>query len=233
MIYQHRLVIARGGRLVKRHAAFQQEALAALDAHGSVLIGAWEVWIGADAGCAVYQIRQFESLADWEAHQERVRKDRALGARRQAVLHPTNDFVDTAIVRCAEGAPPLARVWPAIESVRGAPRGIFEQRTLYLRPHTAQAHHRLYFSQVAPALEREGATLTGFFDTVIGPGTTNAGSHRSIELRRFPDLASWQRWREAQETDPDLVRLTKEIWPSNVERVESVLLYPMDYSRMR
>jgi len=35
MIYQHRLVIARGGRLVKRHAAFQKEALGALEEHGS------------------------------------------------------------------------------------------------------------------------------------------------------------------------------------------------------
>ncbi len=233
MIYQHRLVIARGGRLVKRHAAFQQEALAALDAHGSVLIGAWEVWIGAEAGCGVYQIRQFESLASWETHQERVRQDRMLNARRQAVLYPTNDFVDTAIVRLADGAPPLPQLWPSIDSVRGTARGLFEQRTLYLRPDTAEEHHRMYFTQVAPALEREGATLVGFFDTVIGPGTTNAGSHRSIELRRFPDLASWQRWREAQETDPDLARLTKEIWPSKVERVESVLLYPMDYSRIR
>ncbi len=74
MIYQHRLVIARGGRLVKRHAAFQKEALGALEEHGSVLIGAWEVWIGPEAGCSVYQIRQFESLAAWEQHREAFRK---------------------------------------------------------------------------------------------------------------------------------------------------------------
>lgn len=233
MIYQHRLVIARGGRLVKRHVAFQREALAALDAHGSVLIGAWEIWIGAEAGCGVYQIRQFESLADWERHHERVHRDAQLNERYRSNLSPYNDFVDTAIVRCADGAPPLAEAWPPVDSVRGRPRGFFEQRILYFRPGTATAHHQLYFGQVAPALEREGATLVGFFDTVIGPGTTNTGSHRSIELRRFPDLASWQRWRAAQETDPELARLVKEDWSSKVERVESVLLYPLDYSRLR
>ena len=98
MIYQHRLVIARGGRLVKRHVAFQREAMGALEAHGSVLIGAWEVWIGADAGCGVYQIRQFESLAAWEQHRERVHKDAELNERYQSNLSFHNDFVTTSIV---------------------------------------------------------------------------------------------------------------------------------------
>ena len=56
---------------------------------------------------------------------------------------------------------------------------------------------------------------------------------RLFVMRRFPDLASWQRWREAQESDKELATLVKETWLSKVERVESVLLYPLDYSRMR
>jgi hypothetical protein len=207
--------------------------MGALEAHGSVLIGAWEVWIGADAGCGVYQIRQFESLAAWEQHRERVHKDAELNERYQSNLSFHNDFVTTSIVKCANGAPPLAREWPAVDAVRGTPRAYFEQRILYFRPGASGAHHRFYFDNVAPALERDGAKLIGFFDTVIGPGTTNTGSHRSIELRRFPDLASWQRWREAQDADPELAKLVKESWLSKVERVESVLLYPLDYSRLR
>ncbi|MCC7484013.1 MAG: NIPSNAP family protein [Burkholderiales bacterium] len=233
MIYQHRLVIARGGRLVKRHAAFQREALGALEEHGSVLIGAWEVWIGAEAGCGVYQIRQFESLAAWEQHRERVHQDASLNERYRSNLSPHNDFVETAIVKCADGAPPLAQAWAPVDAVRGTPRGFFEQRILYFRPGTAAAHHRFYFEHLVPVLERDGATLKAFFDTVIGPGTTNTGSHRSIELRRFSDMASWQRWRLAQESDEDLAKLVKESWLGKVERVESVLLYPLDYSRMR
>ena len=82
-----------------------------------------------------------------------------------------------------------------------------------------------------PALQREGAALIGFFDTVIGPGTTNTGSHRSVELRRFPDMAAWQRWREVLEGE--LAPLIKSDWLATVERVDSTLLRPMDYSRIR
>lgn len=233
MIYQHRLVIARGGRLVKRHAIFERETLSALEAHSSVLIGAWEVWIGADAGSAVYQIRQFESLAAWEQHQDALRRDRTFTSTRDTNLFPSIDFVTTSIVRRADGSPELPKTWPGVEAVRGTDRGVYEQRILYFRPELVQSHHQRYFSEVATALEREGATLVAFFDTLIGPGTTNAGSHRSIELRRFPDLAGWQRWRQAQDNDAGLARLTKETWPVLVDRIESTLLAPLDYSRMR
>lgn len=40
MIYQHRLVIARSGCLVKRNAVFEQETLATLEAQSSLLFGA-------------------------------------------------------------------------------------------------------------------------------------------------------------------------------------------------
>lgn len=233
MIYQHRLVIAREGRLVQRHAIFQRDALAALEAQSSVLIGAWEVWIGPDAGCGVYQIRQFDSLAAWEVHQDTLRKNRAFTGKRDTTLFPALDFVSTSIMRRAQRSPELPAQWPTVAEVSGTPRGFYEQRTLYFRPDTADAHHQLYFSEVAPALERDGAKLAGLFDMLIGPGTTNAGSHCSVELRRFPDLASWQRWREAQESDPALTKLTKETWLAKVARVESVLLRPLDYSRMR
>ena len=233
MIYQHRQVIVRGGRLVKRHEAFQKEALGALDAYGSVLAGAWEVWVGPEANCAIYQLRQFDSLAAWEEHQERVRQDRQLSERRQANLYPYNDFVDTTVIRPAERFQDFPTVWPSVEEVRGQPRGYIEQRVLYLRPDGATRHHDFYFDTVVPVLKESGIDLVGFFDTVIGPGTTNAGSHRSIELRRFPDLNAWQSWRERQEGDASLKQLMDVDWLSHVERVESVLMRPMDYSRIR
>jgi hypothetical protein len=233
MIYQHRLVIAREGRLEKRHAAFQDSALAALDGHGSVLIAAWEVWIGAEAGCAVYQMRQFQSLADWEQHQLRVAQDRALKQGRGATLYPVLDQVDTAIVRMADGIPALPTQWPEFDAVRGQPCGFFEQRVLQLKPGTAATHHELYRTEVLPALQRRGAQLIGLFDTVIGPGTTNAGSHRSIEVRRFADLQSWQHWRSDQDHDPQLRDLMKNRWLANVVHVDSAMLRPLDYSRLR
>jgi hypothetical protein len=233
VIYQHRLVLAQPGKLAERNARFEEENLSALDAHGSTLIGAWEVWLGREAGRAVYQLRQFESFPTWVAHQERVAADRGLGESRQANLFPHLDFIETSIVRLADGSPPLPSEWPAIAEVKGRPRGFFEQRTLYLRPDRPPEHHRFYFERLAPALEMEGSRLVGLFDTVIGPGSTNAGSHRSIELRWFADLGAWQRWREAQERDPALAQLVLAEWLSRLSGIESVLLRPLDYSRLR
>ena len=232
MIYQHRLIVARSGRLEKRNEIFQREMLSALDEHGSVLIGAWEVMLGAESGAGVYQLRQFDSLGAWEQHQDRVRHDRQQKGR-QDKLYPALDAVDTAIIRLADQAATLPTTWPEVAALADAPRGFFEQRCLHFRPDTTRQHHELYFDAVMPALECHGATLVGFFDTVIGPGSMNAGSHRSVELRRFPDMASWQRWREAQDSDPALRQLVRERWAPLVERIDSVLLRPLAYSRIR
>lgn len=231
MIYQHRQVIARGGRLEKRHEQFQKAAMQALDEHGSTLVGAWEIWVGPEAGCAVWQLREHESLATWEQHRERAMADAALIGRQKQALYPALDFVDTAILRLTDFSPPMPLQWPGFDAVRGTPRGFVEQRILTFKPGTAAAHHALYADKVMPALAREGAELVGFFDTVIGPGTTNTGSHRSVEIRRFPDMAGWQRWREVQEGE--LAPLIKTEWLATVERIDSTLLRPMDYSRLR
>lgn len=232
MIYQHRQVVCREGRLEARHAAFQT-GMSSLDAHGSVLIGAWEVLIGPDAGCAVFQLRQFDDLGEWERHQARVRKDAELSKQRRTNLFPNLDYVETAILRQADDTAPLPHAWPAIEAVRGTPRGYIEQRILHFRPGGSGDHHALYLAEVAPALERNGAHLLGLFDTVIGPGTMNAELHRSVELRHFPDMQSWQRWREAQDTDQGLRELVKQRWMKTVARIDSVLMRPLDYSRIR
>ena len=75
----------------------------ALDEAGSVLIGAWEVYIGNEAGSAVWQLRQFVSMAAWETHQDRVRADATLSAVRQQNLYPHLDEINTSILRLADG----------------------------------------------------------------------------------------------------------------------------------
>ena len=207
--------------------------MAALDGHGSKLVGAWEIWIGGDAGAAIWQLREHESLATWEQHRAKAMADAALVGRQDATLYPTLDFVDTSILCLTDFSPAFPADWPAFDEVRGRDRGFIEQRVITMRPEQPGAHHALYREKILPALEREGARLVAFFDTVIGPGTTNTGSHRSVELRHFPDLASWQRWREAQDTDADLSRLAKREWLGTVARIDSTLLRPMDYSRIR
>ncbi len=233
MIYQHRLVICRSGRLEKRHEQFQRVSLDALDDLGSRLVGAWEIWIGAETGSAIWQLREHDSLASWEQHRKRATQDSSFRNGQVENVYPNNDFVDTAILELVDESPGFPAEWPDFDSVRGEPRSFIEQRIIYLRPHRTAEHHALYFDKVAPALEREGGSLIAFFDTVIGPGTTNAGSHRSVEIRRFPDMAAWQRWREVQEQDPALVRLLKTDWIETTEHVDSVLMRPMDYSRIR
>ena len=233
MIYQHRLVTALSGRLEDRHEQFQRVAMAALDDHGSKLVGAWEIWIGGGAGAAIWQLREHESLATWEQHRMKAMADAALRSGQDATLYPTLDFVDTSILRLTDFSPAFPSDWPAFDAVRGTDRSFIEQRIIYMRPDKAAAHHAVYREEVMPALERDGATLIAFFDTVIGPGTTNTGSHRSIELRRFPDLSAWQRWREAQDRETGLSQLVKRVWLGAVTRVDSTLLRPMDYSRIR
>lgn len=233
MIYQHRFVISRGGRMDQRHETFQGDSMKVIEAHGSILVGSWEVWVGPDAGSAVYQLRQFESLAAWEQHQDRIRADAAHDTRRLSELYSLVDYVDTSIVRLSAASPALPVSWPSYDDIRGTPRGVIEHRTIWMRPDMADTHHETYFRDIAPALDYEGAQLIGLFDTLIGPGTTNGRSHCSIELRRFPDLASWQRWRERQDTDPALRKLNRQVWPALVDRIDSRLMTPLDFSRIR
>jgi hypothetical protein len=233
MIYQHRIVIARAGKLEKRHEEFQAKALDALDAAGSVLIGAWEVYLGQETGSAAWQLRQFESLTAWTELQDRVAADQALSEARQGSLLPHLDEVNTSVLRLADISPSLPTEWPAIDEVRGQPRGYIQQRILRFGVGTASEHHAFYKQAVLPALERDGARLIGLFDTVIGDGTTNGMSMRSVELRHFSSLERWQVWREAQDNEPSLNQLIKSQWMPRVLYMESALLRPLDYSRIR
>jgi hypothetical protein len=233
VIYQHRIVICRAGKLEKRHEKFQSTTMQALDNAGSALIGAWEVYIGDEAGSAVWQLRQFEGMANWAAHQDKVRADAALSTARQTQLYPYLDEVNTSILALADGSPDIPVDWPAIDAMRGQPRGYIEQRILRHKVGGSAAHHAFYHEHVMPALEREGARLIGYFDTLIGDGTTNGKSMRTVELRHFPDLTSWQSWREAQDTDKDLADLIKSQWLPHIEQMHSTLLRPLDYSRIR
>ena len=143
MIYQHRIVIARGGKLEKRHVEFQAQTMNALDEAGSVLIGAWEVYIGNEAGSAVWQLRQFDSMADWEIHQDRIRADNRLSKARKQNLYPQSDEVNTSILRLAGISPALPAKWPGFDNVRGTERGYIEQRIMRFRVGAAPDHHAL------------------------------------------------------------------------------------------
>lgn len=232
LIYQHRIVICRAGKLERRHEKFQSTTMQALDDAGSALIGAWEVYIGDEAGSAVWQLRQFESMTSWAVHQDKVRADAALSTARQKI-YPHLDEVNTSILTLADGSPEITTNWPTIDAMRGQPRGYIEQRILRHKVGGSAAHHAFYRENVMPSLERDGARLIGCFDTLIGDGTTNGKSMRTVEIRHFPDLTSWQRWREIQDTDKGLSDIIKRQWLPQIEHMQSALLRPLDYSRIR
>lgn len=231
MIYQHRLVVSAPGRLDQRNSSFQGGVRATLDAHGSRLVGAWEALSGPHIGASVWQLRQFDDLNTWQAHQDRVGEDRDYAQNRDALMAHV-EFCDTAILREHRPLARLPLAWP--ESPAAARSGaLYEQRVLWLRPATAREHQAFYAGEVAPALDSDDAKLVAYFDTVIGPGTTNAHSHRSIELRRFADAQAWQRWHDTLLDDPVRRRLVRELWPARLARMESVLLRPTAYSLMQ
>ena len=103
MIYQHRIVISRAGKLEKRHEMFQATTMQALDDAGSALVGAWEVYIGDETASAVWQLRQFESMARWAELQNKVREDAVLSEARQTQLYPYLDEVNKLIVVTGKG----------------------------------------------------------------------------------------------------------------------------------
>ena len=156
--------------------------------------------------------------------------DDALRSRQGDRLHPTLDFVDNPILHLAEFSPRFPASWPDFDTVCGCDRSFIEQRIFDIRPDQPAAHQALYPDRIMPMLDRESASLIAFFETVFGPATTNASSHRSVELRRFPDLESWQRWRYIQNTDTQVSKLLKREWLNSVGCIDSAILYPMDYS---
>ena len=58
-----------------------------------------------EAGSAVWQLRQFDSMADWEIHQDRIRADNQLSEARKQNLYPHLDEVNTSILRLADISP--------------------------------------------------------------------------------------------------------------------------------
>ncbi len=102
----------------------------------------------------------------------------------------------------ADISPALPAEWPGFDDVRGTERGDNEQRILRFQISAAPDHHRLYRDKLMPVLAREGAELIGLFNTLVGVSTTNRKSMQSVELRRFPDLASWQRCGKHRMTIP-------------------------------
>ena len=73
------------------------------------------------------------------------------------------------------------------------------------------------------------STLTDGFRAI----NTASRDKARIQYRASTRMASWQRWREAQDSDPVLRQLVRERWAPLVERIDRVLLRPLAHSRIR
>ena len=65
MIYQHRSITCRRGKLQKRTELFKATALKNFEDAGSPLIGSFETITGDDAYGICWQYRQFDSIDQW------------------------------------------------------------------------------------------------------------------------------------------------------------------------
>ncbi len=81
----------------------------------------------------VYQLGQFDDMIAWARHQENVAQDTS-NAQRRGDLFPNVDFCDTAILRLADSMPTMPVQWPEPDFANPSSAGIFEQRTIWMRP---------------------------------------------------------------------------------------------------
>lgn len=79
----------------------------ALDEAGSALIGAWGVYISNETGSVVWQFYQFDSMENWESHQDRIRADAQLSKAQEKKLYAQLNEVNTSILRLADVSPTL------------------------------------------------------------------------------------------------------------------------------
>ena len=90
-----------------------------------------------------------------------------------------------------------------------------------------------YFDIIYPSYDHPGADLIGLFGTIVGPGSVNGTSLRQVELIRFEDLMAWTDWRKKQKEDIEFNKISRARWFSKIERLNSVIMEPTDFSRIR
>ena len=96
MIYQHRSMTCRRGKLHNRTELFAKTRLDKFESFGSPLIGSFETITGQDAFSIAWQYRQFEGFEDWASQQREISDNKQKDAtRKPSTLSPYIDEVDT------------------------------------------------------------------------------------------------------------------------------------------
>ena len=112
MIYQHRSMTCRRGKLHSRTELFAKTRLDNFESFGSPLIGSFETITGQDAFSIAWQYRQFESFEDWASQQREIAENKQKNAtRKPSTLSPYIDEVDTFLLQLNEKCSPIQKDW--------------------------------------------------------------------------------------------------------------------------
>ena len=119
MIYQHRSITCRRGKLQKRTELFKATALKNFEDAGSPLIGSFETITGDDAYGICWQYRQFDSIDQWIKQEQHVSGKPICIATQKPVTELTKqiDEVDTYLISLNQRCQPIDKTWPALDEL--------------------------------------------------------------------------------------------------------------------
>jgi hypothetical protein len=107
---------------------------------------------------------------------------------------------------------------------------IVEMRIYHCLPTRMPALHRRFTETSLAFFEKHGIKPVGFWTTLIGPS-----NHTLTYLLQWESLAERERKWNAFQSDPEWIakRAASEAEKPILERIESLILTPTDYSPMR
>ena len=235
MIYQHRSITCRRGKLQKRTELFKATALKNFEDAGSPLIGSFETITGDDAYGICWQYRQFDSIDQWIKQEQHVSgKPIGIGTQKPVTeLTKQIDEVDTYLISLNQRCQPIDKTWPAFDKLNVASNVIFIQNIYWFQPSELETAIDAYFELILPTYRVAGVELIGLFGTILGSGSMNGRALRQVELIRFDDLNVWNTYRNILKNDALFQRESRERWLSKIDKVSSVIMEPTDFSRLR
>jgi hypothetical protein len=80
--------------------------------------------------------------------------------------------------------------------------------------------------ELIPAFKKYNVKMIGHWNTIIG------NSYETVNLYAFNDMAQWQKFRDAQRTDPEVQKLASDLGALTVS-VNSRLLVPSEWSPLQ
>ena len=110
---------------------------------------------------------------------------------------------------------------------------IFIQNIYWFQPSELEVAIDAYFELILPKYQIAGVELIGLFGTILGSGSMNGRALRQVELIRFDDLNVWNNFRNTLKDDVEFQSESRARWLRKIDKVNSVIMEPTDFSRLR